>query len=167
MGWICTGPKSKLDWILFKGYTSSKVLYKCHWRSPVHAETLLNLMISCNSLCQTIVTITTISKNKFWKNLLELGWGWFWVIVWDFLWTNKVIRNVRQTQHQNPEFGHTQGETQKDKNKLAFNGGWGNSENHQFCGKTEFHPVFPFSWAPRPPRLLLHIFSLLLPLQLL
>jgi hypothetical protein len=92
-GWICTGPKSKLDWTLFKGWTSSKVLCKCHWRSPGHAETLLNLMISCNCLCQTINTIiTTISKNKFWKTLLELGWGWFWVILRNFLWTNRVMR---------------------------------------------------------------------------
>jgi hypothetical protein len=30
---------------------------------------------------------------------------------------------------------------------LAFNGGW-NSKNHQFWWETEFHPVFPFSWAP-------------------
>jgi hypothetical protein len=48
---------------------------------------------------------------------------------------NKVIRKVRKTQHQNPEFGHTEGgEIQKkklQKSTLAFNGGW-NSKNHQF-----------------------------------
>ncbi len=35
---------------------------------------------------------------------------------------------------------------------------------HQFWWWTEFHPLFPFSWAPQ---LLLHIFSLLLRVQLL
>jgi hypothetical protein len=35
---------------------------------------------------------------------------------------------------------------------------------HQFWWKTEFYPVFRFSWAPQ---LLPHIFSLVLPLQLL
>jgi hypothetical protein len=33
---------------------------------------------------------------------------------------NTVIRyNVRKTQHQNPEFGHTQGEIQKKKKKVC------------------------------------------------
>jgi hypothetical protein len=32
---------------------------------------------------------------------------WFWRL---FLWDIRVIRKVRQTQHQNPEFSHTQGE---------------------------------------------------------
>jgi hypothetical protein len=38
----------------------------------------------------------------------------------------RVIRKVRKTQHQNPEFGHTQGEIKKknqQKSTLAFNGG--------------------------------------------
>jgi len=39
----------------------------------------------------------------------------------------RVIRKVRKTQHQNPEFGHTQGENfflnLKKKSTLAFNGG--------------------------------------------
>jgi hypothetical protein len=38
----------------------------------------------------------------------------------------RVIRKVRKTQHQNPEFGHTQGEIQNKpakKSTLAFNGG--------------------------------------------
>ncbi len=39
----------------------------------------------------------------------------------------RVIRKVRKTQQQNPEFGHTQGEIRKKKNleksPLAFNGG--------------------------------------------
>jgi hypothetical protein len=35
----------------------------------------------------------------------------------------RVICKVRKTQHQNPEFGHTQGEIKKKpaKNTLAFN----------------------------------------------
>jgi len=43
---------------------------------------------------------------------------------------NRVIPKVRKTQHQNPEFGHTQGEIQKknlQKSTLAFQqggGGW-------------------------------------------
>ncbi len=44
-----------------------------------------------------------------------------------------LIRVVGKTQHQNPDFGHTQGEIQKtnlQKSTLAFKGGW-NSENHQ------------------------------------
>jgi hypothetical protein len=37
--------------------------------------------------------------------------------------TNRVICKVRKTRHQNPEFGHTQGEIQKtlQKSTLAFN----------------------------------------------
>jgi hypothetical protein len=37
----------------------------------------------------------------------------------------RVIRKVRKTQQQNPEFGHTQGEIKKNlqKSSLAFNGG--------------------------------------------
>jgi hypothetical protein len=37
----------------------------------------------------------------------------------------RVIRKIRKTQHQNPEFGHTQGEIQNNmqKSKLAFKGG--------------------------------------------
>ncbi len=37
----------------------------------------------------------------------------------------RVIRKVRKTQHQNPEFGHTEGEIKKNlqKSKLAFKGG--------------------------------------------
>jgi hypothetical protein len=41
---------------------------------------------------------------------------------------NRVIRKVRKTQHQNPEFGHTQGEIQKknlQKSTLAFQQGGG------------------------------------------
>jgi hypothetical protein len=46
-----------------------------------------------------------------------------------------VTRKERKTQHQNPEFGHTQGEIQQPKKKnlqnstLAFNRGK-NSETH-------------------------------------
>jgi hypothetical protein len=38
---------------------------------------------------------------------------------------NTVIHKVRKTQHQNPEFGHTQSEIQKNlqKSTLAFNRG--------------------------------------------
>jgi hypothetical protein len=39
---------------------------------------------------------------------------------------NRVIRKVGKTQHQNPEFGHTQGEILKknlQKSTLAFKGG--------------------------------------------
>ncbi len=48
---------------------------------------------------------------------------------------NRVIHKVRKTKHQNPEFGHTQGEIQKkpamQRSTLALEGGW-NSENRQF-----------------------------------
>jgi hypothetical protein len=39
--------------------------------------------------------------------------------------SNRVIREVRQRQHQNPEFSHTQGEIKKNvqKSTLAFKGG--------------------------------------------
>jgi hypothetical protein len=38
---------------------------------------------------------------------------------------SRVIREIRKTQHQNPEFGHTQGEIKKNlqKSTLAFKGG--------------------------------------------
>jgi hypothetical protein len=42
------------------------------------------------------------------------------------IYENRVIRKVRKTQYQNPEFGHTQGEIQKknlQKSTLAFNRG--------------------------------------------
>ncbi len=44
---------------------------------------------------------------------------------------NRVICKVRKTQHQNPEFGHTQGEIQKknlQKSTLAFQQGGGGVE---------------------------------------
>jgi hypothetical protein len=34
---------------------------------------------------------------------------------------NRVIRKVRKTQHQNPEFGHTQGEIKKNPAKKPYN----------------------------------------------
>jgi hypothetical protein len=39
--------------------------------------------------------------------------------------SNRVMRKVRQTHHQNPEFSHTQGEIKKNlqKNTLAIKGG--------------------------------------------
>jgi hypothetical protein len=85
---------------------------------------------------------------------------------------NWDIRKVRKRHHQYPEFGHTRGEIQKHPAKestLAFNGGRGRTqENHQntinFDGFLSFTLSFYFSWAPP---LLLHRFSLLLPLQLL
>jgi hypothetical protein len=47
---------------------------------------------------------------------------------------SRVIHKVRQTQHQNPEFGHTQGETEKKPAKKHISiGGRGrgrNSEDH-------------------------------------
>jgi hypothetical protein len=46
---------------------------------------------------------------------------------------NRVIRKVRKTQHQNPEFRHTQGEIQKRTTKKYISIQQGmNSENHQF-----------------------------------
>jgi hypothetical protein len=49
----------------------------------------------------------------------------------------RIISKVKKTQHQNPKFGHTQGEIKKNlqKSTLAFNVGW-NSENHQFWSYT-------------------------------
>ncbi len=85
------------------------------------------------------------------------------------LWHNTGIRKVRKTQHQNPEFGviHHQDRLKKNlqkKQSISIQGAGWNSQNHQFWWQIEFHPVFPFPWAPP---LLLHIFSLLLPVQLL
>jgi hypothetical protein len=48
----------------------------------------------------------------------------------------RVIRKVRKTQHQNPEFGHTQGGILKKKPEKKYMSihsmGDRNSENHQF-----------------------------------
>ncbi len=79
---------------------------------------------------------------------------------------NRVVLKVRTREHQYPEFGHKQGEIEKlKKSTLAFRGGgWWNSENHSSKWFSEFHPVFLFSWAPSQ---LLHIFSLLLHVQIL
>ncbi len=45
-------------------------------------------------------------------------WNWRW-------WHNRVIRKVRKTQHQNPEFGHTQDEIKKkpEKKYISIQGG--------------------------------------------
>jgi len=77
---------------------------------------------------------------------------------WTF-WYNRVIHKVKnpETQHQNLEFGHTQGEIKKknSKNTLALGGrGWGGGETQKiinFDGKLSFMMSL----------LLLHIFSLL------
>jgi hypothetical protein len=51
----------------------------------------------------------------------------FWFVICCLLDGNGVIRKLRKTQHQNPEFDHTQGEIFKKKtlrkSTLAFKGG--------------------------------------------
>jgi hypothetical protein len=67
---------------------------------------------------------------------------------WVFI---RVIRKVRQTQHQNPEFRHTQGEIQKipAEKYISIQGGRVAGRKTQktinFGGKLKFHPVFPLS----------------------
>jgi hypothetical protein len=84
----------------------------------------------------------------------------------------RVFREVRKTRHQYPEFGPKPGEIQKKSAKRCistFNRGGSNSEMHHFLCQTEFHPVLThlsFFFLGTPP-LLLHIFSLLLHVQLL
>jgi hypothetical protein len=67
--------------------------------------------------------------------------------------------------HQYLEFGHTQGEIPKisAKTYISIQGGGWNSEYHQFWWFLSFTSL-SVSWAPP---LLLHRFSLLLPVQLL
>jgi hypothetical protein len=53
--------------------------------------------------------------------------------LWSWRPYNRVIRKVRRTQRQNPEFGHTQGEIFKKTAKKYINIQQGiKSENHQF-----------------------------------
>jgi hypothetical protein len=67
-----------------------------------------------------------------------------WVLI-------RVIRKVRQTQHQNPEFRHTRGEIQKipAEKYISIQGrGLWQGETQKtinFGGKLKFHPVFPLS----------------------
>jgi hypothetical protein len=63
----------------------------------------------------------------------------------------RVLGKVRQTQHQNPEFGHTQGEIKKTKiskkSILAFKGGGRGGETQKttsFGGKLSFILSFIF-----------------------
>ncbi len=68
---------------------------------------------------------------------LVVGWGGSEDI--------RVIRKVRQTQHQNPEFGHTQGEILKKpaKKYISIQGGWG-VKTINFGGKLSFILSFRF-----------------------
>jgi hypothetical protein len=82
-------------------------------------------------------------------------------ILFPLAW-KRVIRKVRKRQHQNPEFGHKQGEIHKKrtakKSTLAFKRGRETQKTIKF-----FNGYLSFRATP----LLLHIFSLLLPGQLL
>ncbi len=84
---------------------------------------------------------------------------------WKNIPYNRVIRKVRKTQRQYPEFGHTHGEIKKKpaKKYISIQRGM-KLRKFNFGGKSVFHPVCPFSWAPA---VLLHIFSLVLIVQLL
>jgi hypothetical protein len=79
------------------------------------------------------------------------------IIVWPKSWfLIRVIRKVRQKQHQNPEFRHTRGEIQKIpaekyisiQGKGGAGGGVWQGETQKsmnFGGKLKFHPLFPLS----------------------
>jgi len=62
---------------------------------------------------------------------------------------NRVIHKVRKTQHQNPEFGHIQGEIQKNPAKKYIS-----IQQGMKLGKPSIlvinwvSSVFPFFWAP-------------------
>jgi hypothetical protein len=62
-------------------------------------------------------------KQSFWSTGLIVAF-WFTldlvlnVSSSSFFSFNRVMGNVRKTQHQNPEFGHTQGEIQKNLQKV-------------------------------------------------
>jgi hypothetical protein len=83
-----------------------------------------------------------------WENARQLSSSFSKILVTSAtLEGNRVICKVSKTQHQNPEFCHTQGEILKKtckKSTFAFAKGC-NSENHRFWWQTKFHPVFPFS----------------------
>jgi hypothetical protein len=74
-------------------------------------------------------------------------------------WGIRDIRKIRKRQHQNPEFGHKQGEIRiKPAKKYISIQEGGETEKTINCDCfLKFHPVFLFSWAP----------PLLLPVQLL
>ncbi len=55
------------------------------------------------------LTTLNIKRMQFISKIV-----WFWKL---FLWDIRVIRKVRQTQHQNPEFSHTQREIKKKTSK--------------------------------------------------
>jgi hypothetical protein len=49
-------------------------------------------------------------------------------LIWGHI---RVIRKVRKTQHQNPEFGHKPGKIKNKSAKKYIQGGW-NPKNHPF-----------------------------------
>jgi hypothetical protein len=108
-----------------------------------------------------------------WKLFCELIPSSPWALL-GHVWFDdtRFISKVRKTQHQNPEFGHKRVEIkEKPKKKDKYNtiqGGRGVVENLKtinFCAKlVSSHLSFCLSAAPP---LLLHVFSLLLPVQLL
>jgi hypothetical protein len=61
-------------------------------------------------------------------------------------WGNRVILKVRKTQHQNPEFGHTQGEIQKKNSKKVHQHSTGDETQKtiNFGGKLSFIVSFLF-----------------------
>jgi len=62
----------------------------------------------------------------------------------------RVIRKIRKKQHQNPEFGHTQGEIlQKPAKKYtSIRGGGETQRTIIFCGKLSF--ILSFVYHERP-----------------
>jgi hypothetical protein len=58
----------------------------------------------------------------------------------------RFIRKARKTQHQNPEFGHTQGDILEKpaKKYISIQGGMKLRKPSTLVG-IEFHLVFPFS----------------------
>ncbi len=77
----------------------------------------------CPLLLFEFACVMTIQDNIIWKSSRCLKFHF-----------NRVIHKIRKSQHQNPQFGHTQGEIKKktlQKSVLPFNWDW-NSENHQF-----------------------------------
>ncbi len=86
----------------------------------------------------------TMQKYNLQKNppnvtkILQDNYGF---LILKFLADNRVIHKVRKTQHQNPEFGHTQGEIQKKKpakKYISIQGGDETQKTINFGGKLSF-----------------------------
>jgi hypothetical protein len=118
-----------------------------------HAYALECLLSQASTKFRLTHLGATTLKVRTLKSRKDLGsrpslyiktWGFFSPLL--FLPFMRVIRKVRKTQPQNPEFGHTQGETQKTPTKkyIKISMGGETQKTINFGGKLSFILSFLF-----------------------